>query len=410
MKVKYQIVKLIIFGTIIFAIFSFFNFFAPNILSQNNEMPSVKSIEDIYEKYLDCLKKGDVKEAAKYWNKEEVNLYKFYDFVLAPPHNFKQEISARCFGYDHEIIESNIFKNHCIIKYKYTLKEEFRNKWKAPLNFYEYRYFIKENNKWALANPIKIITQDWKYHETNYLKIYFPNDIEPYSLFYQNLDSIYINFTSSFKFETQTKPLVYLCHPDQLEILSTVKGQAASGITFPENNLLITIFEQRESTKELPEININLCAHELLHVLAYKVFNQDRRSVPFLREGLSVAYAGTGGIPAEVTFDWAKQAISQDKNPGLSALNNPQIFYSKINRHYGLAGAFIKFLIERYGIEKFATFYTLFDQAEKFSDVLKENYNKSISEIEAEWIEFVKNYQLSFDKKWSQFTLQYIER
>ncbi len=380
-----------------------------DILSEDNKMSSVEDVENIYEQYLDQLKKGDAEGATNYWNREEVHLYKFYDFALAPPHNFKQEISARCFDYDHEIVESNVYENHIIAKYKYTLKDQFRNKGKAPLNFYEYRYFIRENDRWALANPIKILTQDWKYHETDYLKIYFPKDIEIYSMFYQNVDSIYHNFVSLFNYEPQDKPFVYLCHHDQLEELSTVKGKGASDRTFPENNVIISIYEQRESTKELPEININLCAHELLHVLSYKIFGHDRRSVPFLREGLSVAYAGTGGIPAEVTFIWAQQAIIEDNDLSLSVLNDPEVFYSKINRHYGLAGSFVKFLVEAYGIEKFKTFYTQFDQPEKINDVLKENYNKTISEIETEWIEFVKNYKISFDKKWSRFTLQFIE-
>lgn len=371
-----------------------------DISSRDYKMSSVKNVETIYEQYLDQLKKGDVEGATNYWNKEEIQLYEFYDFALAPPHNFEQEISARCFDYDHEIVESNVYENHIMVRYKYTLKEQSRNKSKAPLNFYEYRYFIRENDRWALANPIKIITQDWKYHETDHLRIHIPQDLEIYPLFYHNVDSIYHDFASLFNYEPQDKPFVYLCHPDQLEEISTVKGHGASGRTFPENNVVVSIYEQRESTKELPEININLCAHELLHVLSYKIFGHDRRSVPFLREGLSVAYAGTGGIPAEVTFSWAQQAISKNKNPGLSALNDPKVFYGEIHRHYGLAGSFIKFLIERYGVETFKAFYTHVDQPERINDALKENYNKTISEVETEWIEFVKNYRISFDKKW----------
>ena len=410
MKVKHQIFNIKILWAFIFILFFFCVIFTPMNLAQDFKILQHKNIEDIYEKYLNNLKEGNLKGAENCWNKEEVKLYKFYDFSLAPPHNLKQEISAHCIGYDHEIVESNVYGNHCITKYKYTLKDQFRDKWKAPLNFHEFRYFIKEKKQWTLANPIKIITQNWNYHETTYLKFHFPKDITPLSSFYQNLDTTYINFASLFNFETQVKPLIYLCHPNQLERLSTVKGQSASGRNFPENNLLIVIFEKRKSTKELPEINTNLCAHELLHVLAYKTFNQDKRLLPFLREGLSVTYAGTGGIPAEVTFSWAKYAISQNKNPGLAALNNPKIFYSKINRHYALAGSFIKFIIERYGIEKFKTFYIQFTEQEIFGEVLKENYNKTIAEIEPEWIEFVKNYPLTFDKKWSQFTLQFIEK
>ncbi len=410
MTTMYQVLKIKKATITTLIIFFLLSTLPSKLLSQDERMISLKCAERVYDQYLESLKKRDLKGAANHWNKKEIKLYKIYDFILAPPHNYNQEISARCIGYDHEIVDHTIDEKSVVIKYKYTLKEQLRDKWKAPLVFYENRYFIKENNEWLLANPIKVLTQEWNHHETNYVNFYYPKDITPYLSFCHYLDSMYYHFATLFKYEPQDKPFVYLCHSDQLEELSTVKGRSASGRTFPENNVVISIFEKRESTKELPEININTCLHELLHVLAYKIFAQDRRSVPFLREGLAVAYAGTGGIPAEVTFSWAKEAISQNKNPGLLALNDPNIFYSKINRHYSLAGSFIRFLIEKYGGEKFKTFYTQLNKPELFNDVLIENYKKSIEEIEIEWKEFVKMTPISFDEKWAQFTLDLVDK
>lgn len=382
---------------------------ACNVFAQDLQRSPFQDAVVVFEQYLARLKAGDFYGAQQFWNKEEASLCQPADWILSPPNNLHQEIQTRCYGFDHQIVDSTFQEDAVILKLKYTLKEQHRQSKEIP-TFFEERYFIKENNKWFLANPVRVLARDRKAHESSHFRFFFPLDMAPTSSFYAFVDSCYLAMAALFGYQIHDKPIVYLCHSGyELQKLSAYQ-RPVPGKSLPECNLLFSAFNETPTAREIPEINMNGCVHEALHVLAYKTFGGDRRAVPFLREGFSVALAGIWGFPATVSFDWAKQAMAQGKNPGLKALNDPQIFYSKENRHYALAGSFVKFLLEQYGVEKFKLFYAKLNEPVQLENSLLAVYGKSVNQAEIEWKEFVKQKEVVFDPKWSSFTFELVDR
>jgi hypothetical protein len=383
--------------------------FATQTFAQEAARTPLQEAAIVYEQYLARLKAWDFEGAQKFWNVEEASQCKPADWLLAAPNNLQQEVQTRGFGFDHQVVESAFAEGAITLKLKYTLKEQYRQSQEIPA-FFEERYFIKENDKWVLANPVKVLARDWKTHESKNFRFHFPPDLAPASLFYAFVDSSYQAVADLFDYQIHGKPAVYLCHSGfELQKLSAYQ-RPVPGRSLPECNLLFSAFNETPTAQKIPEINVYGCAHEALHVLAYKIFGEDRRAVPFLREGFSVALAGVWGFPPEVSFDWAKQAMAQNKNPGLQALNDPQFFYSKEVRHYALAGSFIKFLLEQYGVEQFKLFYAKLNEPAQLHKALLEAYGKALEQAENEWKEFVRQTQVSFGPQWASFTFEEVDR
>ncbi|MCJ7458591.1 MAG: hypothetical protein MUP17_06345 [candidate division Zixibacteria bacterium] len=387
--------------------------FSMIIVSENRAQPPknppVQEARNVFEQYLERLKTFDLEGAKQFWNKDEVNGCPYFDWTISPPNDVKQEIAMQCIGYNHEVVDSMLRQDGIILTIRFTLKGEYKS-WQAPDTIYKNRYLVKEADRWALANPVKILTTGWNKHGSKYFDLHFSDQTIPDSLFYGYVDSSYQKMAALFGYVITDKPTAYLCQSArELQQLSAY-GRPVPARALPECNTLFSTFNESPMAKTLPEINMHLFSHEAIHILAFKMFGEDRWSVPLLREGFAVAFEGTGGIPPEVTFSWAKQAMEQSKNPGLRALDDPRTFYSKENRNYALAGSFVKFLLKKYGAGKFKAFYSGFSEPAKIDLALKAAYEKSVDEIEKEWEDFVANTEISFDKKWSEFTLELVDR
>jgi len=55
-------------------------------------------------------------------------------------------------------------------------------------------------------------------------------------------------------------------------------------------------------------------------------------------------------------------------------------------------------------------FYSRLSEPARLDAAVNEAYEKSVDEIEKEWEEFVAKTEISFDKKWSEFTLELVDR
>jgi len=387
--------------------------FSMIIVSENRAQPPknppVQEARNVLEQYLERLKTFDLEGAKQFWNKDEVKGCPYFDWTISPPNDVKQEIAMQCIGYNHEVVDSTLRQDGIILTIRFTLKGEYKS-WQAPDTIYRNRYLVKEADRWALANPVKILTTGWNKHGSKYFDLHFSDQTMPDSLFYGYVDSSYQKMAALFGYVITDEPTAYLCQSArELQQLSAY-GRPVPARALPECNTLFSTFNESPRAKTLPEINMHLFSHEAIHILAFKMFGEDRWSVPLLREGFAVAFEGTGGIPPEVTFSWAKQAMEQGKNLGLRALDDSRTFYSKENRNYALAGSFVKFLLKKYGAEKFKVFYSRLSEPARLDVAMNEAYEKSVDEIGKEWEDFVANTEISFDKKWSEFTLELVDR
>ncbi|MDM5247733.1 MULTISPECIES: hypothetical protein [unclassified Lysinibacillus] len=150
--------------------------------------------------------------------------------------------------------------------------------------------------------------------------------------------------------------------------------------------------------------------HELTHSLLGYGNNFDTSRGYFTQEGFATYMEDTYGENESYTHKLMKYFIDSNKFIPISKLIDPnqddayfrpaltsQKEYTLRWMSYIHSASFITYLIDTYGLEKFEQLYNEEDLAKK----IKEIYGKNISEIENDWVVFIKNRQtaLTYDDK-----------
>lgn len=124
--------------------------------------------------------------------------------------------------------------------------------------------------------------------------------------------------------------------------------------------------------------------HELVHVMSGEFGNNVLKLSPKigLLEGIAVAVDWRG--QRYTPHQWSKVMLEMRVAPQIQDIVGIGFWYSSSEISYTLMGSFSRFLIDRYGIEKFKSAYKTGD----FSI-----YEKNIDELSGEWQEFIKTVE-----------------
>ncbi len=130
--------------------------------------------------------------------------------------------------------------------------------------------------------------------------------------------------------------------------------------------------------------------HELAHVFTVP-WSPVKVSLKIgLHEGIAVAADWDEG---KLTgHQWAKAMHQLEMAPSLSAIMGIGFWGHAGARSYLLAGSFVRFLVDTYGIEKFKRVFP-FGHFEKYYG--RTSQGKDLGALEAEWLEFLKNVPVS---------------
>ncbi len=131
--------------------------------------------------------------------------------------------------------------------------------------------------------------------------------------------------------------------------------------------------------------------HEGAHALVQDLIQPKEEGGPdgVLVEGLAV-WATGGHYRREPIDDLAAVIADSDSYIPLSALRAGPFYDFQHETSYMEAGAFVQFLIERYGLDTFKLLYGQETGKAEFDDRLVEAlYGKNYAELEAEWLEYL---------------------
>jgi hypothetical protein len=126
--------------------------------------------------------------------------------------------------------------------------------------------------------------------------------------------------------------------------ISTIMSYSAGGYALWQANAILIAADQ---------LSDELICHEFAHLFSGR---WSKLAPPLLCEGLSVCLQSTErGYP----IDSVALPRLYDRNLRLPLLLNRRLFFSEQHRHdcYVLAGSFVRFLIRRYGWERFEKLY-----------------------------------------------------
>ena len=255
-----------------------------------------------------------------------------------------------------------------------------------------YNYYILKNNKMSYLGNLKenkfisdslvdlalIRKENYSQKIDNkYIEACFSCKYKTISQFQGSIDTLidsFDDFCRLYKVKKPSQKLKFFIHRDQLEI-NIVSGDPKPGSTggFVIDSLIHTV-----------GLDKDLLTHEGVHF----IFNSNLRSPnAFFNEGIPSSFA-LFQHPERITNDCK---LIQDNLEITDLITGKTEFWKGPYKNgqclsYPISGLFVKFLIDKYGIDKLKRFYQYTDIAEGFKAV----YNLELPIIATEW----KNYVL----------------
>ncbi len=254
-----------------------------------------------------------------------------------------------------------------------------------------YNYYILKNNKMRYLGNLKenkfisdslvdlalIRKENYSQKIDNkYIEAYFSCKYKTISQFQFTIDSLMDSFDDFCRLYKVTKPsqkLKFFIHSDQLEI-NIVSGDPKPGTTggFVIDSLIHTV-----------GLDKDLLTHEGIHY----IFNFNLRSPnSFFNEGIPLSFA-LFQHPERITNDCK---IIRDNLEIQDLITGKTDFWKGPYKNgqclsYPISGLFLKFLIDKYGIDKLKRFYQYPDVAEGFKNI----YNVELPMIVTEWQNYI---------------------
>jgi len=223
---------------------------------------------------------------------------------------------------------------------------------------------------------------NWLSAETSHYSFHFtrlsPLSQEDFDFHEQNL----ARETECLRVSAPRLKIHYYFYPDKnsMKLLTTFDGNAIAQLSGdpadPKTHFEIHSIYPRDN-------------HEIIHVLLFSL----GLPFPFWAEGIAVFRSGS----------WHGQSLTSaaerllEKVLTLETLLDPQYFMSHQDICYPLAGAFIQFLVQTHGIEKFiASYQSIAEQGDRispsyFGEIITAIYQKSFKILETEFRNSLRN-------------------
>ena len=212
------------------------------------------------------------------------------------------------------------------------------------------------------------------YRETEHFEIYYARELEEeIALFVEDCEFRYYQLSEYLQIGNTQKVRAYLySSPEQKKRL------IGAGSTFVEDPFGHGFHLH---TQGFPH---PVLKHELAHVLTANWSPWNVSLNVGVHEGVAVAADWDEG---KLTgHQWAKAMRHLEVAPPLTSVMSLGFWKHASSRSYLLAGSFIRFLIDTYGIEKIKNTFPIGN--------ISKSYNKDLYILENEWIEFLNNIQL----------------
>jgi Tfp pilus assembly protein PilF len=329
--------------------------------------------------YTDAVKDSTRQAALNYWNKKEKERYKDGDEVFDLKANkfqtfkyeeYKEELKNNLLGWYAESVE---VKNDYV---KIGVKLIHKKYQLYPLDY----YFILEKGRMALANPYMILSRGWEKKSSSHFRLFIKPGQKVLETKIAQAESLYNILCGLYKIRFKNQVEVYVTSTgkevDQLSGLGNW-----SGISFMPGEI---IFYGGPA--------INSFKHEFVHLVNYRWLGAFPGS--FFSEGFAVAYGSFGNFSLEASLSRTRQLLLSQEIPPLDSLlsNRVKIPYNNL---YPIAGSFIRFLIDTYGIEKLEQLLKSYKlETLGWDSVFSDIFGIPVSETEKKWHSYLKKLSL----------------
>ena len=332
--------------------------------------------------YVAALKSGDASEIRKHWSRNSLDRAGFetmHLWVGATIHITQWAEFLEDSRMAYRIRDIRREAGYYVIEFDWV--PEATTSEPSQSASHEMRYYvIREDGKWLLGNPIDVVTRGWNKHEGEHLVVYCPAEIDIAKHLAEidfvdtqcgkMLDALDLRLEEKIEYYKVDSP--HRC--GELVCFPPANGYAAIQLTNdtdipPWFDLVVsTSFDN---------------AHEVMHVLASKA------DIPYVSaafcEGLAVAYGGTTYQAPDLALVKTKTLMGRPMYvPLTSLLTMPDGDFLRASYvTYQEAGAFVRFLIDTFGIAKVREFYDEIVATDDVCEAARKTYGCPIDTLEA---------------------------
>ncbi len=326
-----------------------------------------------FEAYVEALQKGAEKKAKKFWNREESEKYRVYDWQWECL--IFRGVDLRHLNY--RILKGEEKEDHVMLEVEWYYREG-----KAGPLQRDVRYFIEEDGKMVGANPIFIHTRGWLQRVSRHF-IYHYKEKEkekPDSSLLHRMDRFYERMVEFLRVDYQKRIDYYKC--DFPEEVGELFGMEASLARSQMSNSVVASVQR-------------FAPHEIVHIISYRILPPNQMKLPpvYLNEGLAYYLGGASYFAPELLLSWAKNKLEADGSIKLKKLIKDPLSYGT-NEGAGLFCSFVKFLIDTEGLLKFKQLFSAGESFDEQREALTRIYGRSLPQLEREWKNFVLTLSL----------------
>ena len=381
---KTKMIRLIYIFIIINSIF---------IYSESSKKLSVKKANTLLKNYAKVFSSTNEMQLKEYWSKE----YTDDDFFRALPLYIDKSVSINnctfCFKeikISYKYIKISKENDYYKLVAEYRTDEIRKNNGKKIMIF----YVVFEKGKWLFADPSKLLTRNWKILETEFFIFKYPGKLN------------ILNYSNQIAYmNSKCRKLLKIFNvklPKKIKYYKTISAKQAGELitSSPANGWCV----RSEHPEKTPWFNIITSSsfansHELVHAITAL------KGIPdinvFFLEGIAVALEGTTWLTNKYSFIEAGKIIKNNKNIDIRKFFKLDEFLKNTKISYHVAGAFVNYLLEIYGMEKYLLFCSTFKYEANISKLCKKIYGYDLDKIISKWKLYIikksESYEIGYD-------------
>ncbi len=251
----------------------------------------------------------------------------------------------------------------------------------------EMRYYItQEKNRWVFINPIDLLTQDWESYKSDHFIYHFPKEIR----IADHMNEIRANDESFERmlrfFEIDLAERIHFYTPrtarecGELILHPPANGYAPlppkSWLKHPVASYKIispSFYHPHEVAHSLTALAGIVCSN---HIVS---------------EGFAVALGGVTATTEGLTLFESRNLLEASRLIPLAELFSmpTREYFRKNYITYYESGALIRFLHERFGMEKLRLFCSKTENSDNLGEILKDVYDMSVSSLERQFHDYL---------------------
>ena len=264
-----------------------------------------------------------------------------------------------------------------VIDFEWILKDTTNEKGEPETHPMRY-YVIWEHDTWVLINPIDLLTEDWLTYESDHFIFHYPPhiDIEDHTAELNLMDREYKDITENLNTVLEDKIDYYKARTPQ---------ECGDLICFPPaNGYCARALPFRPDAPRWFHIVVStsfMNLHEVIHLHAPDAELYSINAA--FDEGIAVAFGGTTFQTAQLAVILTRNAIGRPEYVPLDILlTDEAAFWENTCMTYQEAGAFVRFLIDQFGLKKLQELCNEPGVTHKLDETIRNIYGFSITELE----------------------------